>query len=115
MTTDDFYFWLGLVSFFAMAISWISFARISMTAIEKRMAADGFPRPCLWDGVGARAFWIATAIAMPIKPEWDPTIDVATVRRYATRFDCRLGLVFTIAGFSFLGVILIGVVLGYAS
>ncbi|MEJ2743415.1 MAG: hypothetical protein P8176_13295 [Gammaproteobacteria bacterium] len=102
-------------SFLVMAISWISFARISMTAIEKRMAANGLPRPCLWDGVGARAFWIATAIALPIKLEWDPTIDVATVRRYATRFDCRLGLVFTIAGFSFVAIGLAGVALGYAN
>ncbi|MEJ2743417.1 MAG: hypothetical protein P8176_13305 [Gammaproteobacteria bacterium] len=109
----------GIGSFLVMAISWISFARISMTAIEKRMAADGLPRPCSWDGVGARAFWIANAISLPVgsllNPSWDLSIDSITVRRYATRFDCRLGFVFTISGYGCAAICLIGVALGYAN
>ncbi|MEJ2680174.1 MAG: hypothetical protein P8144_01500 [Gammaproteobacteria bacterium] len=108
----------GIGSFLVMGISWISFARISMTAIEKRMAADGLPRPCLWDGVGARAIWIAAAISFPLgsflNPSWNPSIDAATVRRYATQFDRRLGLVFTLSMYTGLAVGLTGVALGYA-
>ncbi|MEJ2680176.1 MAG: hypothetical protein P8144_01510 [Gammaproteobacteria bacterium] len=117
MTTSDFYFWLALISFLAMAISWISFARISMTAIEKRMAADGLPRPCLWDGVGARAIWIAAAISFPLgsflNPSWNPSIDATTIRRYATKFDQRLGLTFALSMYTGLAVIVVGVALGY--
>ncbi|MEJ2668695.1 MAG: hypothetical protein P8077_00005 [Gammaproteobacteria bacterium] len=110
----------GIGSFLVMAISWISFARISMTAIEKRMAADGLPRPCLWDGVvGARVIWIAAAISFPLgsflNPFWNPSIDAATVRRYATTLDRRLGLVFILSGYSFLLVGLIRAALGYAN
>lgn len=95
----------------AMAISWIGFARLSMARIEREMKKDGLERPCPWDGVGYRAIWYAYAIVLPVgklNPSNDPTIDVPTVRRYATSFDRKLGLFFMVAGYLFVVVGLVG-------
>jgi len=61
-----------------------------MARIERAILADGHPRPCPWDGPGARALRYARAIAFPIgrmNPADDKLIDVPLVRRYATVGD----------------------------
>ncbi|MEJ2682161.1 MAG: hypothetical protein P8176_11525 [Gammaproteobacteria bacterium] len=79
------------------------------------MKADGLPRPCSWDGVGARAIWMAWVIALPIGPFNvinDPSIDVPTVRKYATSRDKIRAVALMVSGYSFLFVVLAGVALG---
>ncbi|TDT44257.1 hypothetical protein DES49_0357 [Halospina denitrificans] len=109
--SKDVFFPVFGVCVFAMAISWIAFARLSMARIESEMQRDGLPRPCSWDGIGYRALWYAYAIVLPVGP-WnpsnDPTIDVPAVRRYATPFDRKLGLFFMVAGLLFVFVGLVG-------
>ncbi|MCJ8499550.1 hypothetical protein [Desulfatitalea alkaliphila] len=67
-----------------------------MARIEREIPADGLPRPAPWDGVGYRVLWYLHAIIFPVGI-WnrldDPLIDVALVRRYATRADIIRGWV----------------------
>jgi len=98
------------VCFIITAISWISFSRLTMARIERRLRAEGKPRLCSWDGVGARALWYAWAIALPIgiaNPENDPLIDVLTVRRMATRADWWRAVAFMTSSNFFLFVTLV--------
>ena len=83
-----------VLSFFFMAIAWISFARLTMARIEREIKRDGLPRPCPWDGPGARALWYASAISLPVgrfNRADNPMIDVPLVRKYATRADVIRG------------------------
>ncbi|WP_097459076.1 hypothetical protein [Mangrovitalea sediminis] len=109
--SKDIYYILVGVLFIPTAITWISFARLSMARIEREMHRDGLSRPSPWDAMGARVLWYATAIAFNsprLHRADEPFIDVATVRRYAKPFDRMLGLVFLISGYSFLVVGLVG-------
>ena len=108
-------FFATLITFPSMAISWISFARISMTRMEHEMKADGLPRPCSWDGIGARAVWMAWVIAIPIGPFNlinDPSIDVPTVRKYANATDRKLAIALMISLYSLSFIALTGGFLG---
>ena len=100
-TPEGWFVAVFVVVMFALSISWISFARLSMARIEKQMKRDGITRPSAWDGIGLRVLWYAYAIVLPVGI-WnradDPFIDVPTVRRYATTFDRKLGLIFMISG-----------------
>lgn len=85
-------------------ISWLIFVRLSMARIERAMKRDGVPRPCPWDGPGARIVLYAYAIALPqrIAERMDiRLIDVPLVRRYASHADWFPALVFLIVGHSF--------------
>ncbi|MEJ2743983.1 MAG: hypothetical protein P8176_16310 [Gammaproteobacteria bacterium] len=119
LTFGDVYCFLFLVTFFSTAISWIFFARSSMTRIEQAMKTDGLPRPCSWDGVGARAIWMAWVIALPIGPFNvinDPSIDVPTVRKYANSKDKKRAIMLMVSGYSFVFIGLVGgAVLDYIS
>lgn len=91
------------ISFVCMAISWISFARISMARIEKDIKRDGLTRPASWDGTGARALWYSHAIVFPLS-KWnlpnDPFFDVMTARRYSKPLDKTLGITFIVSSYS---------------
>lgn len=95
----DFEFW-STVFFFALfiasAISWLTFAQLSMRPMEKRMKADGVPNGFVWDGVGARIFSYAFAIVLPEKFALRLTrlMDVKLIRSYASRADWWRGLFF---------------------
>jgi hypothetical protein len=98
----DLLVWASGILFMATAVAWISFARITMARIEREIMRDGFPRPCPWDGPGARVVWYAHAIAVPIgrfNRFDDPLIDVPLVRKYATRADIIRGRVFLAIGY----------------
>ena len=113
--TEDIIFYSGLITFFAMATSWILFARLSMTRIERDMKADGLPRPCSWDGPGVRVLWIAWAISVPVGPfnlVNDPSIDVLTVRKYANANDKKRAIAVMISGYSFVLVVFSAAALG---
>lgn len=91
---------LGAGLFILLAVSWIAFARLSMTGIERRLKDSGIGRPCPWDGIGYRALWYAWAISVPIgifNPHNDPSIDVPVVREYSTSFDRTLARIFIIS------------------
>lgn len=75
------------MSFF---ISWLLFGRLSMARIERDLARNGLPRPCSWDGPGARIMWYAYAIALPVgrfNRTDDPVIDVLLIKNNATQND----------------------------
>lgn len=102
-----------LFGIFMMAtfISWLCFARLSMARIEREMKRDGLSRCSPWDGVGYRVLWYLWAIVLPVG-DWnradDPLIDVPTVRRYATRFDRILGMIFFVSGHTYIIVVVLG-------
>ncbi|MEJ2669829.1 MAG: hypothetical protein P8077_06105 [Gammaproteobacteria bacterium] len=105
----------GGIAFIFTAISWISFARLSMARMERDMKADGLPRPCPWDGPGVRVLWIARAISVPVgwfNSAGDPSIDVLTVRKYATANDKKRAIAVMISGYSFVLVVFSAAALG---
>lgn len=86
----NWFLWISLASIFAMAISWLTFGRFTMSRIEREIKAEGLPRPCPWDGPGARILWYAYAIAIPIgrfNRADDPTINAPLVRSYTKPAD----------------------------
>ncbi len=96
-----------------MFISTLVFGRLSMAAIEKRIKQDGQPRPCPWDGPGARIIWYAYAIGLPISRlnrADDPMIDVGLVRKYATSADRFRAIVLLVFGNLFLLNLFVGVI-----
>lgn len=106
----DWFFVTALFLCTATFISWIVFARLSMARIERKIMAEGHPRPCPWDGPGARTLWYAWAITVPVgrlNPANDPLIDVPLVLRHATRADRMRGWALMVSGYSMLAVILI--------
>ena len=103
-SAEDFFYLSVLILFISMAIAWISFARLTMARIEREIKRDALPRPCPWDGPGARALWYASAISLPIgrfNRTDNPLIDVSLVRRYATRRDIIRGRFLLIVGYLF--------------
>ncbi len=101
-TAQDWFYLSVIILFFLTAVTWITFARLSMARIEREIIRDGFPRPCPWDGPGARTIWYAYAISVPIgrfNRIDDPLIDVPLVRKYATRADVIRGRIFLIIGY----------------
>lgn len=108
---EIFFLFTFLFIFLGMAVSWISFARISMARIERDMKRDGLPRPAPWDGVGARALWYATAIVLPVG-NWnlpnDPFFDNLTVRRYAKPIDKTIGLALIVTALAGIFLVLVG-------
>ena len=99
-TSEGIFAFVCLVIIMVAFISWIVFARLTMARIERAICADGLPRPAQWDGMGYRALWYLHAIIFPVGI-WnrldDPLIDVALVRRYATRADIIRGWVFFVS------------------
>ena len=106
--------WFFLISGFvgvAMLISMLTFGRLTMAVIEKNIKRDGLPRPCPWDGPGARIIWHAYAIGLPVgrlNRIDDPMIDVGLVRKYATAADRLRAVVLLVSSNAFLVVLLIG-------
>src|SRR5690625_4749866 len=100
LETYSYFFLLTLCTISARFSSLLAFASLSMATIEKLIKKDGLPRPCPWDGPGARIFWYAWAIALPVgraNREDDPLIDVPLVRSYATKGDTIRAIVFMVA------------------
>src|SRR5690554_2008907 len=97
-------FWITGPVMITMFISWLIFRRLTMGRIERQIKADGLPRPCPWDGPGARIMWYAYAIALPVgrlNRVDDPFINVPLVRSYATRGDAVRGWMLIISGMLF--------------
>jgi hypothetical protein len=102
---------LFVLSFVFMAAAWVGFARLTMARIEREMKRDGLPRPCPWDGPGARILWYAHAISLPVgrfNRADNPLIDVPLVRKYATRADVIRGRLLLVFGYIFAIVAVVG-------
>ena len=70
--------------------SWLVFRVLTMSKIEKSIMSEGKPRPCSWDGMGARVAWYAYTVALPASffNEIDNRqLNTADVKRYTTRAD----------------------------
>lgn len=90
---------LGIISFFIFATSWICFARISMTYIEREMKKEG-KEPPQWDGMGARIVGYAFAIALPKDSLKNYIlVDAETAKRLSRPLDRKLAVWYIIAGF----------------
>lgn len=79
----------GLCLFGSM-LAWVIFGRLSMSRIEESIMAEGKPRPCSWDGVGARIIWYAYTVSLPAS--WfndidDRQLSASDIKRYTTRAD----------------------------
>jgi hypothetical protein len=112
MTSEDWFLLFSLVVAMSTFLSILAFGRLSMGRIERKMKMDGLPRPCPWDGPGARIIWYAYAIGLPVgrfNSERDPFIDVPLVRRYARPTDKVLAVALLVSGNGLLLAILIGI------
>ena len=106
-----YYVTTAVTLFFAMAIAWIAFARLTMARIERDMQRDGLVRPSRWDGVGARIPGYAITIACPMdgwNDPGNPIIDVEPVLRYATAADRKRAWAFIVTTALFAFVLLVG-------
>src|SRR5690625_543453 len=113
-----YFFWVAFPIAVIALLSVLVFGRMSMAPIEKRIKKDGLPRPCPWDGPGARIFWYAWAIALPVgsaNREDDPLINVPLVRSYATKGDVSRAIAFMVAQTLFAIMLIFFVVLDIGS
>ncbi|UZJ46018.1 hypothetical protein [Marinimicrobium sp. C6131] len=111
-TPKDWYFAVSLVISMTTFIAMLLFGRLSMAGIEKRIKQDGLPRPCPWDGPGARIVWYAYAIGLPVgrfNRADDPMINVGLVRKYATSADRIRAVVLLVFSNLFLVNLFVGV------
>lgn len=109
---DWFMLFAGIVMLLAF-LTILMFGRMTLAPMEKKLKREGHPRPCPWDGPGARIVWYAYAIGLPVgrfNRVDDPMIDVGLVRQYATAADRVRAIVLLVSGNFFLLVLLVGVV-----
>lgn len=97
---SEWFFWFFLIGMLATFVSWIAFARLSMSRIERAMKNDGLIDAFTWDGVGGRIVFFAIVIVLPAKLTYrmNSLMDVATVRKYSSSLDWLLGLLFLLSG-----------------
>jgi len=110
MSMNSWYFWAFGSLMITTFAAWLVFARFSMARIERLFEQDGLPRPCQWDGPGARIVLYAYAIALPrrIAERLAPRlIDVPRVRHYASAGDSYRALMFLISTHAFVLLILV--------
>ncbi len=96
----EFFLLFLLITFFFTAISWIFFARFTMSRIEKKIVEDGFSSAANWDGIGARAILYAYAIILPNKYAQrieNKLLNSVSIKGYANSTDRMSGAVFLIS------------------
>ncbi|MDV2080271.1 hypothetical protein [Marinobacter xestospongiae] len=96
---------LTIALFPLAALSTFLFSRQTMVRIERDIRKDGLARPSGWDDLGLRLHWYAFALMGSGKGKWaqsnEPFIDVAMIRRYATRADRIRAAAFLISSYLF--------------
>jgi hypothetical protein len=100
VTSKDWLLLAILVLFIATAISWISFARITMSRLETKMKSKTGEDSFEWDGVGIRIVFYAYAIVLPERYALRlerRLIKSSLVRNYSTPIDRMLGCCFLIS------------------
>jgi hypothetical protein len=97
---SEWFFWFFLIGMLSTFVTWIAFARLSMSRIERAMRKDGLIDTFTWDGLGGRIVFFALAIVLPVKlaHRINALIDVAAVRKYSSNIDWFLGFLFLACG-----------------
>lgn len=97
---SEWFFWFFLIGMLSTFFTWIAFARLSMSRIERTMRRDGLINTFTWDGLGGRIVFFALSIVLPVKLAYriNALIDVAAVRKYSSNIDWFLGLLFLLSG-----------------
>ena len=113
-STQDWFYLCEIVLFILTAITWITFARLSMARIERDMKKDGIPESFVWDGIGGRIFFYSYAIAFPEKvaKRFNRLIDVSLVRRYSNNGDWLRGVMFLATTYTWIIFTFLGIVIG---
>ena len=96
-------------------ITWFVFLVSSVWRMEKRIMEEGKARPCLWDGLGGRAFWYSWTIALPARvfnSEDDSFLNTADVKRYTTLWDYVLAWVLMVSSYTMVGIGVISLIFG---
>lgn len=99
----SFEFWLSAAAVTALLImvpAWATFLVVSVWRIEKHIKAEGKTRPCLWDGIGGRAFWYCWTVALPasfFNERDDLLLNTADVKRYVRSVDRYLAWVLLVS------------------
>lgn len=110
-TAEGWFTLIVVIAAMTTFVSWIVFARLSMARIERAILSEGRPRPCPWDGPGARTLWYAWAIAIPVG-RWnrldDALMDVPGALRHANRADRIRAWILMVANWLLIAVCIIG-------
>jgi len=109
------FFWSFGTGMMATFISWLIFARLSMSRIERDMKRDKLADMFAWDGIGGRIIFYAYAIVLPERMATridGRLIDALLVRKYANYADRIRGFVFLMATNIWLLIVLAGVIVG---
>ena len=96
-------------------VTWFVFLVFSVWRMEKRIMEEGKARPCLWDGLGGRAFWYSWTIALPARvfnSEDDSFLNTADVKRYTTLWDYVLAWVLMVSSYTMVGIGVISLIFG---
>jgi hypothetical protein len=111
---EQWFAWTFMITALVMCFSWLIFGRLVMARIEKKITQAGEPRPCPWDGPGARIMWYAWALGFPIgrlNRLDDPLIDVALVRRYSSRRDRIIAIIMLSTTWALVALVVIATVI----
>lgn len=98
-------------------VTWPLFGRISMRQIEKAIMAEGWPRPCYWDGAGFRIILYAAAMVMPKlafnkQDEKPGRINPALVNKHAKTYDRVLAWILMLAIYGVVFITIVSMALG---
>lgn len=96
---SEWFFWFFLIGMLSTFVTWIAFARLSMSRIERAMRREGLIDTFTWDGLGGRIVFFALAIVLPEKlaRRINALIDVVAVRKCSSNIDWLLGLLFLLS------------------
>ena len=101
----------ALLTFFT-AVVWITYARTTVSTIEKKLEQNGIYDMFAWDtGFGVKAIFIAFALGIRIGPfptAKTPFIDGAKVNQYASKRDIMFSKIYLGTSFLFVATITMG-------
>lgn len=108
-SSQDWFFLVTLIVGLTAFTSWLAFGRLTMARIDRAIKRSGLPRPCQWDGPGARIILYAYAVALPsrLSNRIDTRlVDASVIRRFSRPSD-RLGGLILVASSTSLGLLCI--------
>lgn len=98
-----------------MTVLWMVFLFYSVRRIEKGIVSENKPRPWQWDPMGWRAFFYAWTVALPARffnEVDDRALNTEDVKRYSTKTDRVIALLFMIASHTVLLSVIVAWVAG---
>ncbi|MGQ9427037.1 hypothetical protein ACXYTJ_15390 [Gilvimarinus sp. F26214L] len=108
-TGKDWFLFVALNIAMVTFVSWLAFARLTMARIDRTIVGKGLPRPCAWDGPGARVLLYAYVMILPKRMSQKidiRLIDASLVRGLSGPADRVGGLILVIFS-TLLGIICI--------